>query len=144
MKIPEFRRKDPGDYKAFTDWIGEVSDALGISPPEIEPLFEGENKQLERLSSLAQRHMNFADQHNSKVQKVILTNDVEKTIASGVKGQVEHIIVTQAFGVDTKKDALEGIENFGWTNGSEPGTIRIVAKLQKDTIGLVKLLIFGE
>lgn len=144
MKVAEYRRKDPGDYKAFTDWIGEVSDALGVAPPEIEPLFEAENQALERLTSLAQRHSNFADQFNSSMQLVELSNGVTETIASGVKGQVSHVIVTQTLGVDTKKDQLVNLDFFSWNNGSEPGTLDVNGTVKVDTVALYKILIFGE
>lgn len=144
MKVPEFRRKDPGDYQAFTNWLDEVSDKLGITPPELEPLFESENQQLERLSSLAQRHMNFADNHNSSVQELELANSVVQTIASGVKGQVEHVVVTQTLGIDTKKDTIVNLDFFGWVNGSEPGTIQVAGAVKTDTRAFYKILIFGE
>jgi hypothetical protein len=121
-----------------------VSDALGISAPEIEPLFESENQALERLTSLAQRHTSFADQHNSSVQLIELSNGTTKTIASGVKGQVEHVIVTQTLGVDTKKDQLVNLDFFSWFNGSEPGTLTVNGTVKVDTIALYKILIFGE
>ena len=144
MKVPEYRRKDPGDYKAFTDWIDEVSQALGVTAPALDPLFEAENQQLERLTSLAQRHMSFADNHNSSVQEVELSNGVTTTISSGIKGQVEHVIVTQTLGVDTKKDRLVNLDFFAWINGSEPGTLDVNGTVKTDTIALYKILILGE
>lgn len=87
MKVPEYRRKDPGDFAAFQDFLVSVAQSAGMEPPLIEQLFEADNQQLERLTSLAQRKIAFQDNMNSDGVTIAMEQDVPFRFTPDIRGQ---------------------------------------------------------
>lgn len=94
MKVPEYRRKDPGDFAAFQDFLVAAAGESEVEPPDIEQLFESDNQQLERLTSLAQRKVTFGDNFNSDAQTIDMIQDVPVRFSPSIKGQpLEALVV---------------------------------------------------
>ena len=94
MKLPEYRRKDPGDFQDFQEFLAAVAEEVGTEAPEIETLFESDNQQLERLTSLTQRKITFQDNFNSDAVTVDMEEGVSVRFTPNIKGQpLEAIVV---------------------------------------------------
>ena len=87
MRVPEYRRKDTGDFADFQDFLATVAGEVGAESPEVETLFESDNQQMERLTSLAQRKITFQDNFNSDVATLNMEQDVPVRFTPTIKGQ---------------------------------------------------------
>lgn len=94
MKLPEYRRKDPGDFQDFQDFLAATAEKVGTEPPEIETLFESDNQQMERLTSLTQRKITFQDNFNSDAVTIDMEEGVPLRFTPNIKGQpLEAVVV---------------------------------------------------
>jgi hypothetical protein len=94
MKLPEYRRKDTSDFADFQDFLGATAEEVGTEAPEIEALFESDNQQMERLTSLTQRKMTFQDNFNSDAVTIDMENLIAIRFTPDIKGQpLEAVVV---------------------------------------------------
>jgi hypothetical protein len=93
MKVPEYRRKDTGDFADFQDFLNAVAESASTGPPQIEELFESDNQQMERLTSLAQRKVTFQDNFNSDAVTLEMENLVPIRFTPDIKGQPQEATV---------------------------------------------------
>ena len=98
MKVPEYRRKDPGDFADLQDFLEAAAGESDVAVPDIEKLFEADNQQLERLTSLAQRKITFGDNFNSDAVKLEMMQDTPLRFVPEIKGQPLEVWVVKVTG----------------------------------------------
>ena len=67
MKLQTYRRKDEGFYTKLQDFFDNVGEAAEVEVPAIFDILSTETAQIERISFLASRKMNFNDQFNFQI-----------------------------------------------------------------------------
>ena len=98
MKVPEYRRKDVGDFSEFQEFFNAIAAEMGASAPEVESLFEADNQQLERITSLAQRKITFDDNHNSDAVTLGMGQDAVVRFTPQIKGQPTEVLCVKVTG----------------------------------------------
>lgn len=119
MKVPEYRRKDTSDFQDFQDFLAAVAEKAGTEPPAIEALFESDNQQLERLTSLSQRKITFQDNFNSDAVEQDMEQDVPLRFTPKIKGQPVRVDIEKVF--DHFVPRL-----FDWRLTGQPGQVEVV------------------
>lgn len=119
MKIPEYRRRDIGEFQGFQDFLAATAEKIGSEPPEIEALFESDNQQMERLTSLTQRKITFQDNFNSDAVTIDMEDLVPLKFTPDIKGQPQEAVVVKVLGHFIPY-------SFAWRPGGQAGQVEVV------------------
>lgn len=119
MKIPEYRRRDISEFQGFQDFLAATAEKIGSEPPEIEALFESDNQQMERLTSLTQRKITFQDNFNSDAVTLDMEDLVSLKFTPNIKGQPARVDIEKV--LDYFVPRL-----FDWRLTGQAGQVEVV------------------
>ena len=97
MRIETYRRKDKAAYSKLQGFFDDLGTKAELETPIVFDLFSGETAQIERLTFLAARKVNFEDQFNYQELRVLVEDDTPLLLGTkGIKGQPREVQIKRS------------------------------------------------